>query len=552
MIVKKIVIENFKCFNKKFTLELNKGINILVGDNESGKSTILEAMNLALTGFYNGRYFKNELTQYFFNCDVVKEYISKIKNGESIFPPHILIEIFFESNNLPNFEGNGNSEKCKGCGIKFEVKFDEKYKKEYEAIIKSKNIETLPIEYYDISWQSFARESITPRNIPLKASMIDSSSSIYKNGFDIYISRMIKENLEPNEIVEISQAYRKMREAFMCNQAIKDINKKIISTSKISNKKIKISVELLSKNAWEGSMVTYLDEIPFNFIGKGGQSVVKTKLALAHKKVQEANLILIEEPENHLTHTRLNQLISDIKNDIGEKNNEKQIVISTHSSFVANKLGLGNLILLNNGFHTRFNELKPDTKHFFEKVAGYDTLRLILCHKAILVEGDSDELIVQKAYKVHNNGSLPIEKGIDVISVGTSFLRFLEIAEKIEKPVAVVTDNDGDIESLREKYREYIDDDKKDYIKIFFDDIVDTGHLENSEASFNYNTLEPKLLKVNNVEKFNKIFETSFNKEGLLRYMKNNKTECALKIFRSDENINFPNYIEEAIKFYEK
>lgn len=175
-----------------------------------------------------------------------------------------------------------------------------------------------------------------------------------------------------------------------------------------------------------------------------------------------------------------------------------------------------------------------------------------MCHKAILVEGDSDELIVQKAYKVHNNGSLPIEKGIDVISVGTSFLRFLEIAEKIKKPVAVVTDNDGDIESLREKYREYIDNNKKDYIKIFFDDIVDTGHLENSEAPFNYNTLEPKLLKVNNVEKFNKIFETSFNKEGLLRYMKNNKTECALKIFRSDENINFPNYIEEAIKFYEK
>jgi len=37
---------------------------------------------------------------------------------------------------------------------------------------------------------------------------------------------------------------------------------------------------------------------------------------------------------------------------------------------------------------------------------------------------------------------LPIEDGIDVISVGTSFLRFLELAEKVEKKIAVITDND--------------------------------------------------------------------------------------------------------------
>ena len=37
------------------------------------------------------------------------------------------------------------------------------------------------------------------------------------------------------------------------------------------------------------------------------------------------------------------------------------------------------------------------TFEFFKKVAGYDTLRLILCKKSILVEGDSDELVVQRA-----------------------------------------------------------------------------------------------------------------------------------------------------------
>ena len=73
------------------------------------------------------------------------------------------------------------------------------------------------------------------------------------------------------------------------------------------------------------------------------------------------------------------------------------------------------------------------------------SLRMILCKKAILCEGDSDELVIQKAYMQLNDGRLPIEDGIEVISVGVSFLRFLEIADCIQTKIAVVTDNDGDL-----------------------------------------------------------------------------------------------------------
>jgi len=60
--IKKLNIENFKSFNGKFCIELNPGLNILVGDNEAGKSTILEAIHIALSGLLNGKYLKNELT----------------------------------------------------------------------------------------------------------------------------------------------------------------------------------------------------------------------------------------------------------------------------------------------------------------------------------------------------------------------------------------------------------------------------------------------------------------------------------------------------------
>jgi len=270
--------------------------------------------------------------------------------------------------------------------------------------------------------------------------------------------------------------------------------------------------------------------------------LIKTKLALGHKKAKEANILLLEEPENHLSYSKLNQLISDIKNDSGER----QVLVSTHSSFVANKLGLDHLILLNDRKTVRLNQLSVDTHKFFEKLSGYDTLRLILCKKVILVEGDSDELIVQKAYLTNNDGKLPIEKSVDVISVGTSFLRFLEIAERIGTKVAVVTDNDGNVEALKRKYENYIGNNIKPNIKICFDSTIDNGVLQ----EFNYNTLEPKFLKANNLEKLNTVFGTAYqSNDDLHRYMKSNKTECALKVFETEEILEYPQYILDAINF---
>lgn len=541
MHIAKVHIENFKCFKGSFKFTLNEGVNIFVGNNEAGKSTIIEAIHLGLTGLLNGKYLRNELTQYVFNNEVVDAYLNKLSSGTDVpIPPHVLIEIFIEGPDLAEFEGINNSERVKAQGIILKLAFDDKYQSEYEKLIRTGGIKTLPIEYYNIFWSTFAQDdSITPRTIPLKSALIDSSSSRYQNGSDVYISRIVKELLDDEEIVEISQAHRKMKETFMGESSIKKINEKIQTASKISDKRVELSVELSSKSAWESSLMTYLENVPFHYIGKGEQSIVKTKLALAHKKAREASLILLEEPENHLSHTKLNQLISYLKND----SQGKQIIISTHSSFVANKLGLNSLILLHMQKTTRLNDLTLDTKQFFEKLSGYDTLRLVLCHKAILVEGDSDELVIQKAYW-NAKAKLPIEDGIDIISVGTSFLRFLEIAEKLQKRISVATDNDGDVVAIKKKYKDYIDTNAKEYISICYDDAVDVGSID----GFNYNTLEPKLLKENGLIQMNNILGTTFTSEDDLRvYMKANKTDCALKVFDYSGEIKFPDYLVKAI-----
>ena len=70
------------------------------------------------------------------------------------------------------------------------------------------------------------------------------------------------------------------------------------------------------------------------------------------------------------------------------------------------------------------------------------------------------------------------------------------------------------------------------------------------KSDYNYNTLEPKLLKANGLDKLNRIFGTAYTDEDDLRkFMKHNKTECGLKIFESSEQIEIPEYILEAIKW---
>ena len=545
MFIRKVKIHNFKCY-KDFEITLEEGLNIIVGDNEAGKSTILEAINLALSGIINGKSIWNEISQYIFNKEIVDAYIESVDTA-SMALPDITIEIFFGGSENPLMNGNANSDRDNSAeGFCFRIAFNDKYADEYEALVQRGNVKSLPIEYYDITWTTFARDTITTRSIPYKSSLIDSSGYRYQSGNDLYLSRIIKGSLEPQDITSIAQAHRKMRDTFVNDPSIQTINKKINQDVSLTDKKIALSVELVTKNAWENSLVTQLDDIPFNYVGKGEQCVIKTELALAKRNSQNASIILLEEPENHVSHTRLNKLIKCIS----EQYAEKQILISTHSSFVANKLGLGKVMLLDNLKITKFSDLSEETYNFFKKVAGYDTLRMILCKKAILCEGASDELVIQKAYMQLNDGRLPIEDGIEVISVGVSFLRFLEIADFIQTKIAVVTDNDGDMEAIKKKYKNYMGENQNDYIKICVDNIVDTGTLKIGESGYNYNTLEPKLLKVNGMEKLNRILGTDYIEEDDLRkYMKHNKTECGLKIFESSEDIEIPEYILEAIRW---
>lgn len=530
--IKKIFIQNYKIFYR-FDLELNSDLNIFVGDNEVGKSTILEGINLALTKRLNGRYVEYELTPYLFNRKCVNEYLKSIKEGKLPQLPEIIIELYFdESTGLESLRGTMNTKKENCIGIKLEIVFDEDYKEEYKKLLKKQSeIKLIPVEFYKVQWHSFANNAITLRSLPVRLSYIDATTIRLQSGTDYYLQDIIKTDLDARERVELTLAYRQLKELFSNQESIMGINNKLTNKKgAITDKSFSISIDISHKSNWESNLMPYLDDLPFQLIGRGEQSALKIMLALEHK-ADKSNIILIEEPENHLSFSSMNILLEKIKN----KCKGKQMIIATHSAYVLNRLGLEYLILLSGNNTMTLKNLPPDTRNYFKKLSGYDTLRLVLAKKAILVEGPSDELIVQKAYLLKHN-KLPIKNGVDVINVrGLSFSRFLDIAKELKTNVVVVTDNDGD-------YAKKVDEKYKDY-KSFSN--IKICRSENNSVP----TLEPQIVASNRREVLNEIFGTSHkNIESLKKYMENNKTECGLKIFETNKTIIFPKYIEDAIE----
>ncbi len=550
MNITKVKVNNFKKL-KQFEFEPCSGMNILVGNNNEGKSTIFEAIHLALTGYYRGKYIRNCITQDIFNEECVKEYISGINTEKNTKLPILNIELFFDD--IPELLGTNNSEQEDKSSINFSIEFDNSFEKEYKAFLEKGNITTLPIEYYKATWHCSANDDseMTTRSIPIKSVLIDTSDSNLRNSSDTCISKIIKEKLEEEEIIDISQTYREVRDQFINSPTIMNINERLTKEDHLMGNTIQMDVEMLNKSEWEKAIITKINSTPFENVGKGEQATLRIELSLKNPKAEKAGIILLEEPENHLTYSKLNRLLNDVEKESGSK----QIFVTTHSSFVANKLGLKKIILLREQNTMKFDDLTEDTQEFFMKKPGYDTLRFLLCKKAILVEGDADELVVQRAYK-DKYQKLPIEDEIDVISVGTTFLRFLEMADKLKKETIVVTDNDGDITAIECKYSNYLGENVKEYIKIYYDEethINQGGLVAKNEGKFNYDTLEPCLLRANTLEIINRVLGKSYlSDDDLIKYMVGNKTECALKIFNAEENINYPNYIKKAIGDYEE
>ena len=165
MQIRRIRIQGFKRFID-FELDLNPAFNVIVGDNETGKSSLLEAIGLVLTGQYDGRVIQYAIDPYLFNAETVAGYFAKRLKNEQVPPPQVLIEAYLESDmDDPAFArlrgtNNTKSEDCSGLAMKIEVDGDHvESLKDYAA--DESNPVVLPVEFYRVTWRSFSGDTVT-------------------------------------------------------------------------------------------------------------------------------------------------------------------------------------------------------------------------------------------------------------------------------------------------------------------------------------------------------------------------------------------------------
>ncbi|MCZ4298810.1 ATP-dependent nuclease [Henriciella marina] len=531
MTISRVIIENYRCL-RKTDLQFSDGLNILIGDNETGKSSVLEAINLCLTGQIRRRDASYELHPYLFNKQAIDDYVAALRKGLKPAPPKILIEIYFnDSPDLAEAKGTNNSLNLDCPGLKISIGLDEEhFSEEYAAYIEHKDrVSTIPVEYFKIDWFNFAHDPVSTRSKPLRPALIDPSSLTNAYAANRYVLDLARDFLNRKQKADLALSFRHLREVFQEDDSVRSINDQLLEhKGEISDRSLSVALDLSAKTSWERNVTPHLDDIPLGLVGKGEQTAIKIKLALAANDA--CDLLLIEEPETHQSHGNLCRLIEYIS----DRSNHKQLILTTHSSFVLNKLGIDAAIMFNGRTGLRLNNLSESTRDYFMKLPGHDTLRMVLAKKSILVEGPSDELIVQKAYR-QSHGKSALADGVEIISVRSlAFKRFLEIAAKLQLAVSVVTDNDGNVEALKNKYSEY---NGNPTIRICFS--------ENEKLR----TLEPQLVDINDIEIFNAALKRNFeNKQQILKYLISNKADAALALFETEQALTLPTYIADAVQ----
>lgn len=167
-------------------------------------------------------------------------------------------------------------------------------------------------------------------------------------------------------------------------------------------------------------------------------------------------LLLIEEPEAHVhaqRQLRLIQYLQKIVDSQDDKANKPQIIITTHSPNLASEIDLNNLVIIRSGkaFSTADGETELDSNDykFLARFLDVTKANLFFARGVMIVEGDAENILMPTLAKCI--GKDFTEHGVSMVNVGgvglrryaKIFMRKNPDQDGIQSaPVACVTDLD--------------------------------------------------------------------------------------------------------------
>lgn len=516
--IKRLVLRNFKRF-KTLELEFDPELNILVGGNETGKSSVLQALDIVLSASRS----KVEALgiETLFNVDCITEFLAGERKIEDL--PELLVEVFLDGiDGQHELDGRNNSKGADCLGIKMVCKPGDEHTKIIQTILSEKR-NSFPFEFYSVRFQTFTDAELFPYNKPLKHVLIDSSHINNEYATRNYTRSMYAVNTTPDERNRYSYEYREAKSRFR-DTVFKKMNDALEAC--------KFDLRTSSKANIETDIVITEGDIPIDSKGKGRQCFIRTEFALKHRK-DPLDILLLEEPENHLSHVLMHMLIERIRVSV-----KKQLFIATHSSFIATRLNLKKVLILseeNSSQPVYLKDLSQETAAFFMKAPDHNLLEFALCKKAVLVEGDAEFILMDALYKNSAEGASTDGDGVHVASVdGTSFKRYFELARLLGIKVAAIRDNDREYQSkCVDNYADFT----SPSIGVFAD-------ANNARYTFEVCIYE------DNKDICDGLFLQGRQTLTVQEYMLKNKTDAALQLLeKKGAELAAPGYVQKAVEW---
>lgn len=514
-IIEKIKIKNFGRF-KEFSLGFDKSLNILIGDNESGKSTILSAIDIVLSGSRSK--VENYGIDHLFNTDIIEDFLASEKKYEKL--PILYVELYLNEQGNKDLDGKYNSDNIPSHGILLMCEPREDLSKEIKDILEEDD-DNFPYEYYSINFKTFSGESYTGYRRFMQHLLLDNTQINNEYATKSYIRTLYHNSIKDAEKNKHQNEYRKHKENFRTT-VLNDLNERITDYS--------FSVRTNSKANLESDLTIKEGNIEIENKGKGRQCFIKTDFAL-QKNENELDIILLEEPENHLSHLNMKKLIRRIN-----ESENKQLFVATHSNLISTRLDLRKAVMLNSNSSQPIPliAIPKDTAKFFMKAPDNNILEYILSKKVVLVEGDAEFILLEALYKKVTNEKLE-DSEIHILSVGgTSFKRYLDVAKLLNIKTAVIRDNDGDFQvNCVDRYSDY----EEDNIQVFYD-------TDNAIPTFEISFFK------NNTVICNELFLPGRKTLTVQEYMLKNKADVAFELLdKKSDVLVVPNYIKRAIEW---
>lgn len=453
MYISTVIVENFRAFKEKTIFHFNPGVTVLIGENDCGKSTVIDAIRYVL-GTTDQTWQRVELSDYYQENTQNEIHITVVFSDLTIQEKAAFMECLTYTKSEEILILNWTAKYMTNvkphrtfvsinCGRNGDVSAPSAEARELLRVTYLKPLRDA---------QAQMRSGRSSRLAQILSSIPDLNTGEreYREGIDI-------NKLSLAGIFDLSNHLLANHEKIKgVNQGISDIlNTELMLSSDAVQTEITVSGDGNTDEKKIHSLLEKLDlniqrdsESNYGHVGLGTSNLMSMacEMLLNQDDNELSTFMLIEEPEAHIHAQRQLKLIQSMQN----KGKNQQIILTTHSPLLASVVELNNLLLIQNrkAFSMRAGETLLDASDYkyLERYLDATKANLFFARGVIIVEGPGEALLLPTlANLLHRNLT---DYGVSIVDVkSTGLRRYARIfqrknGDEINIPVSCITDRD--------------------------------------------------------------------------------------------------------------